>query len=330
MPPVYRLTEFTLNDMPDAVQLISDYRFKPFYFVHAVKNEKLSQLATRRLMHFLTGHESGGLGLRDSDGKIAAIACFEELHWDSKLLEVECGRIPFMILSGTVGEQAKQARVLLAEILANARKKGVEMINIRTSAYDFGLIHPLEDAGFRVMDNGMTALYHKSVYYYYLKKNLILRNYEDGDLPGVLEVLAGAYTEDRFHNDPRVPQEKADALYAAWVTNSCTNPGPDEVVMVAELDGKPVGFFQYQFVRDFSETTGINIHSCGMAAALRDRRGLGIYHSMLSKAIKTFVENGTIYGVTRIPFSIQPILKLTLRLGPSFIANDLTFHLWLD
>jgi hypothetical protein len=330
MPPDYRLTDFTLGDLPDAGRLISEYRFKPYYFVHSVKNDKLNELATKRLTHFLKKNESGGIGLRDDDGNFKAFAGYEELTWDTKLLDINCARIPFIFLSGDIGEQSKQARMLLAEIIAKAKSKGVQLINARTSAFDFGLIHPLEDAGFRVMDNGMTALYHKSVEYHYLKKGLILRDYQDGDLPTVLEILAGAYTEDRFHNDPRIPGGKAEELYAAWVTNSCTNPGKDEKVMVAEFEGKPAGFFQYQFVRDFSETTGIHVHSCGMAAVVQDRHGLGIYHSMLSEAIKIFIEAGTIYGMTRIPFSIQPILKLTLRLGPSFIANDLTFHLWLD
>jgi L-amino acid N-acyltransferase YncA len=204
------------------------------------------------------------------------------------------------------------------------------MLSIRTSAHDFGLIHPLENAGFRLMDNGMVAIYHKSVYFEYLKKGLTLRDYQDGDLPAILQIIADAYEDDRFHNDPRISHEKAEALYAAWITKSCTDPGKDEHVMVAEFDGKVAGFFEYQPVHNLSEVTGIHVHSCGLAAVRRDRLGLGIYHSMLSNAIKTFVELGSPYGMTRIPFSIQPILKLTLRLGPSFLVNDLTFHLWID
>ncbi len=330
MPPKYKLTRFVLDDMPKAEKLISNYRFKPYYFVHSVKNEKLNLLASRRLIHFLSGHKNGGLALYDASGDLAAVAGWEELPWDGKFLDAGCGRIQFMMLSGDITDQARQARFLLDEIIAAARRNGIEMLSIRTAAYDFGLIHPLERDGFRVMDNGMTALYHKSVQFDYLKKGLILRYYEEGDLPTILDILAGAYTDDRFHNDPVITTEKADKLYEAWVTNSCTRPGRDEKVMVAELDGEVAGFFQYQLVRDFSEVTGIQIDSYGMAAVRRDRRGLGIYHSMLSRAIQLSIDSGTTYAMTRIPFSIQPVLKLTLRLGPSFIANDLTFHLWLD
>jgi len=330
MPSSYKLVDFTLDDLPGAEKLISENRFKPFYFVHSVKNEKLNILATQRLSHFLSSNKNTGLALRNGKGDIAALAGFHLLDWDTSILGVGCGRIPFMMLSGSVGEQAMQAREMLPKIISDAKAKGVEMIMTRTPAFDFGLIHPLEDAGFRVMDNGMTALYHKSVEYDYLKKDLELRPYREGDLPAILEILAGAYVDDRFHSDPRIPQDKAEALYAAWVTNSCKNPGRDEEIMVADLLGEIAGFFQYQPVHDFSEITGIKIHSCGIAAVRRDRHGLGIYHSLLSQAIKVFIELGSVYGMTRIPFSIQPILKLTLRLGPSFIANDLTFHLWLD
>lgn len=330
MSSKYKLVDFTLDDLPGAAKLISENRFKPFYFVHSVKNEKLNILATQRLSRFLSSDKNAGLALRDDKGDFAALAGFHELDWDTAILGVGCGRIPFMMLSGTVEEQAIQAKEMLPKIIADAKEKGIEMIMTRTAAFDFGLIHPLEDAGFRVMDNGMTALYHKSVEYDYLKKDLILRPYLEDDLLPILEILAGAYVDDRFHNDPRIPQEKAEALYAAWVTNSCKNPGPGEEIMVADLKGEIAGFFQYQPVHDFSEITGIKIHSCGIAAVRRDRHGLGIYHSLLSQAIKIFIKLGSVYGMTRIPFSIQPILKLTLRLGPSFIANDLTFHLWLD
>ena len=330
MPHKYHVESFDLSALHKAEELIDGYQFKPFYFVQAVKNEKLNILATREIQRFLSSPKNEAFGLTDNDGKLVALAGVGPLDWDTEILGIACGRIPFFILSGPYDDRSGQARALLMELLGYARRLDVEMLSIRTSAHDFGLIHPLEDAGFRVMDNGMVAIYHKSVYFEYLKKGLTLREYRDGDLPEILEMLSGAYEDDRFHNDPRIPKEKAEALYAAWVTNSCMNPGKDEKFMVAEFEGKPVGFFQYQFVRDFSETTGIYIHSCGMAAAVQDRHGLGIYHSMLSRAIKIFIEAGTIYGMTRIPFSIQPILKLTLRLGPSFIANDLTFHLWLD
>jgi hypothetical protein len=330
MPHRYHVKSIALGDLHIAEQLISDYRFKPFYFVHSVKNEKLNTLATRRIQRFLSTPKNEAFGLTDKEGKLVALAGVEPLEWDSEILGVICGRIPFFMLSGDNEDQARQGRALLTELLGYARSLDIEMLSIRTSAHDFGLIHPLEDTGFRIMDNGMTAIYHKSVLFDYLKKGLILRHYQDGDLPDILELIAGAYEDDRFHNDPRIPYEKAEAIYSNWISKSCTNPGPDEHVLVGEYEGKVNGFFQYQLLHDFSEATGIHVHSCGLAAVKRGREGLGIYHSLLSRAIKIFIEEGSPYGMTRIPFSIQPILKLTLRLGPSFLVNDLTFHLWLD
>ena len=281
MPHRYHLITFDLGSLHTAEELIDSYKFKPFYFVQAVKNEKLNILATRSIQRFLTAPGNEGFGLTDKDGKLVALAAVGPLEWDTEVLGIVCGRIPFFILSGTYEDRSRQARALLTELLGYARRLDIEMLSVRTSARDFGLIHPLEDAGFRIMDNGMSALYHKSVVFDFLKKGLILRDYQDGDLPAILVIISGAYEDDRFHNDPRIPNEKAEALYAAWITNSCTNPGRDEQVMVAEKDGKISGFFQYKLVHDFSEATGIQIHSCGLAAVRRDRSGLGVYHSML-------------------------------------------------
>jgi hypothetical protein len=47
---------------------------------------------------------------------------------------------------------------------------------------------------------------------------------------------------DRFHNDPEITRDTADALHAAWVENAVhgkTGCG----VITAEVDGEPAGFF---------------------------------------------------------------------------------------
>jgi hypothetical protein len=99
-------------------------------------------------------------------------------------------------------------------------------------------------------------------------------------------------------------------------------------VLIAERNGVIKGFFQYQYEPEFSDATGIKLFSYGPAAVVRDRTALGAYYSLLSFAISDSIVRGGTYAMTRIPFGIQPILKLTLRLGPSFMTNDLTFHHW--
>ena len=54
-----------------------------------------------------------------------------------------------------------------------------------------------------------------------------------------------AVATDRFHADPVLPKVKSSELYAKWLVNSCNDPSSE--VLVAEIDGKPVGFQHLQY-----------------------------------------------------------------------------------
>ncbi|MFH1676848.1 MAG: hypothetical protein ABIC40_07470, partial [bacterium] len=110
--------------------------------------------------------------------------------------------------------------------------------------------------------------------------------------------------------------------------NCSMSPKYQEWVLVADRNGVNKGFFQYELNKEFTDATGTGLFSYGPAAVMRDRTALGAYYSLLSFAINDSIMRGGTYAMTRIPFGIQPILKLTLRLGPSFMTNDLTFHHW--
>jgi hypothetical protein len=343
--------------------LANSYEFKPYFYVSAAPDEGLNKIFVGRLTRFLARCQAkpdqcAFLTALDESGKLVGFIGVAVLDFDSAVLGTPSGRIPFCVIAPSVNpgssrftpemplhEAYRLARPVADEILASAlqwlREQEIVFTNVRTAALELPLIHALESAGFYLIDNGITAFYHKDNAPKYEKSGYDIRLFADKDLPTVQQIMRGAYTQDRFHLDPRIPNRAAEELYQLWIEHSATSPKDQEWVLIAERSGSgPVstevgtkaavikGFFQYQYEHEFSEATGIGLFSYGPAAVVRDRTALGAYYSLLSFAVNDSIMRGGTYAMTRIPFGIQPILKLTLRLGPSFMTNDLTFHHW--
>jgi hypothetical protein len=313
--------------------LADSYEFKPYYFVSAASGEGLSTILGNRVKKFLARtsdpKQAAFFVARSEGGGMSGFCAVEVLDFDSAVLKIPSGRIPYCV----TGPKDYDAARPIANALVNAamnwlRERDIVFTNIRTAALELPLIHAAEKAGFYLVDNGITALYHKDNAPKYEKSGYDIRLFAQKDLETVLEIMRGAYTHDRFHLDPKIPHDAAEELYQLWIHHCCTAPKDQEWVLIAERNGVIKGFFQYQYEPEFSDATGIKLFSYGPAAVVRDRTALGAYYSLLSFAISDSIVRGGTYAMTRIPFGIQPILKLTLRLGPSFMTNDLTFHHW--
>jgi hypothetical protein len=340
------------GELTDEIKSLADlYEFKPYFYVSAAPDEGLNKIFLDRLAKFLgncAGNPSraGFITARDEDGKLVGFVGVEVLDFDSAVLTIPSGRIPFCVVAPSHNPGSPRFNVdatdhhdsfaaahpIADELVAGALKwfqeREVVFTNVRTAALELPLIHSLEKVGFNLVDNGITAFYHKDNAPKYEKAGYDIRLFADKDLPTVLEIMREAYTQDRFHLDPNISHHAAEEIYQLWIEHSAKNPKDQEWVLIAERNGVIKGFFEYQYEREFSEATGIGLFSYGPAAVVRDRTALGAYYSLLSFAVNDSIMRGGTYAMTRIPFGIQPILKLTLRLGPSFMTNDLTFHRW--
>jgi len=327
------------GEINDEIGALADsYEFRPYFYVNAAPLDGLQKIFRDRIGRFLNlSNNQPDKALfviaRDESGKIRGFAAAQVLDFDTAVLKVPSGRIPFCVVGPSYKpadyfEAHPIAQALIAAALEWLEEHDIVFTNIRTAALELPLIHAIEGQGFYLVDNGITAFYHKDNFAQYEKSGYDIRLYADKDLPAVLEIMRGAYTQDRFHLDPKIPYEAAEELYQIWIESSCREPKENEWVLIAERKDTIKGFFQYEYNREFSEATGIGLFSYGPAAVVRDRTALGAYYSLLSFAVNDSIMRGGTYAMTRIPFGIQPILKLTLRLGPSFMTNDLTFHHW--
>jgi len=331
--------EIYSGDLTDEIGNLADaYEYKPYFFVTAASSEGLNKIFRARIGKFLAYSQSEPdraalFAARDESGALLGFAGVQVLDFDTAVLKIASGKIAFLVAGSCDMANYKKARPVADGLVAAGldwlKARGVVFTNIRTAPWELALIHACESAGFYFVDNGITGLYHKDNFTKYEKGGYDIRLFADKDLDKVLEIMRGAYTQDRFHMDPNIPHEAAEDLYQLWIRSCCKQPKEQEWVLIAERKKDIKGFFQYENNREFSDATGIGLFSYGPAAVVRDRTSLGAYYSLLSFAVDDTVMRGSDYAMTRIPFGIQPIMKLTLRLGPSFMTNDLTFHHWV-
>lgn len=79
-----------------------------------------------------------------------------------------------------------------------------------------------------------------------LRGNIQVRWAAPSDAEGAIRVAQHNFIYDRFHADPHIPPDTADALKAAWVSNYFRGQRGDQMV-IAEKDGQVVGFNQLLF-----------------------------------------------------------------------------------
>lgn len=200
----------------------------------------------------------------------------------------------------------------LAEAVAAARSQGVRLISARVDTA--GPTEALAAAGFNNIETLVT-----------LKKTLDLaggffmpkavRERKEGDDRPLVQLGHAAFTHDRFHADPKILDPIADALKGAWVENGLN--GRADVTLVAEHEGRPVGF-NLCLLR--GEEAFIDL-----IAVERRHQGKGLGTALVQAAIARFTGEARCITVGT-QASNTSSMKVYERCGFTKASEVLTFH----
>ncbi len=149
--------------------------------------------------------------------------------FESDILGVPVGR-----LSVAEGEQPQPHA--LAALADGWRADGVWLVACRLPEASGDAESRLAEVGFRRVETLVT--FRRTVTPVAAPEDVGLA--EETDIVACLEVAAAAFTFDRLHADPLVPDEAADRVRAAWVTNNLR--GRAAAPLVVRADGRAVGF----------------------------------------------------------------------------------------
>lgn len=103
------------------------------------------------------------------------------------------------------------------------------------------------------------------------------------DLAELRDLAARSHVDSRFYADPRIPRERCDALYAAWIERSVA--GWAATVKVATLEGRLAGYITCHL-----EAEGVG--SIGLIAVSEIAQGQGVGGILVADALRFFGDAG--------------------------------------
>jgi len=174
--------------------------------------------------------------IRSAQG-VRACAAWRVLDWDSEHLGCCAARLDMLLAGGWYRERTQLQLRVLTDVLRACRIDGVRHLTARVDSGDAAAVHALECAGFELIDCIQTMALEIADRFPQRHTDLVIRPFEIGDLADVLAIARASYVHDRFHADPAIPREAADALNEAWLLNACAGIGADHVVVVADREG---------------------------------------------------------------------------------------------
>jgi ribosomal protein S18 acetylase RimI-like enzyme len=109
----------------------------------------------------------------------------------------------------------------------------------KVPAVEIGAIHNLTRLGFRIVDVHVT--FSRKPASVHQASPIRVDDVQPGQVEAVLDIAETCFIYSRFHQDPLVSPRLANRIKREWITNY-TRKMRGEALLVAELDGVPVGF----------------------------------------------------------------------------------------
>lgn len=258
------------------------------------------------------------------------------LEFDSHLFAVPMARLaPLAHKEPWPGPQAlDQGQQVLAHLLAEAEKAGLEFISARTFCRDFLSAQVLEAAGFCMMDASVEWMVdlgglpgRKP-----LPAEMAIRPWQPEDQGPLMELAATAMCEleaysDRFAMDPRLRMQ-CRQMYRRWMENSLGGDQADQAMVLTQQD-EPQGFLTLKLPPSGQGHRSV----CGQVvinAIAPALRGRGLYHQLLQRGLGWLAKHGAAQARVRTKLSQQAVIRTFAKLGGRQVHADYTFHLWLD
>lgn len=260
---------------------------------------------------------------------IVGMVSLTRSDWDSQHFSIEMSKIDHLIAIGDYFESTHIKKRLLSSLIAKCSKELLLHISIRINKEDLSSIHALESQNFKLMDFLVTY----SIDLRKHQKNLIqskylIRSIKPDEISEIGKMAFDCFNEnilatDRFHADSTLSKIKSSKVYAEWVINSSKDPS--STVLVAEIDGKPIGFNVCTINSTLSNKIGLRIGTMALTAVDCYVRNKLVATSLLSAAIDWFTDKVDIIE-TGGQVSNYPIQKAWTSLGLEIVRSQCTFH----
>jgi ribosomal protein S18 acetylase RimI-like enzyme len=226
--------------------------------------------------------------------------------WLAGLMRRAVNRVAGPVVPGTEADATRALAALAAT-------PGFAYARVPTTDVSFG--HLLENAGFRLVDTGITL--EAATIAGTSRSMGETRLAHAGDATAVVEIARTAFRYSRFHLDPRIPTALANDIKREWAANYFRGQRGDHMV-VAERSGSVVGFLQLLAGKD-------GVLTIDLIAVAEAHRGRGLAADMIRFAARECGKPVRLRVGTQAANVAS--LRLYERLGFAVAATSHVFHL---
>ncbi len=201
---------------------------------------------------------------------------------------------------------------------------GVKLLIHRCSTDNIHFVHELEGQGFALMDTNLRyCLSLADIQITPAPGPARIRTCPNTQANKVAAVAGAAFASyvGHFHSDSMLDRAKCDALYVEWARNSCLDQNLANLVLVAEIRGKIVGFVTYKVIKP-------GVAEDVLSAVSPAVQGKGIRKALVIAGINWCKSQGLERieaGVNVNNYGIQRVLT---SLGFRVYTSSYTFHKW--
>lgn len=148
-----------------------------------------------------------------------------------------------------------------------------------------------------------------------------VRSAQPADERSVCGIAATAFTEDRFHRDPKVGTDAAERIKRAWVENFFKGQRGDRMLLAEGSDGSVAGFVQ---LLDLPDATVIDLIAVDPSA-----QGKGMGRALTEAVLDDSLERSREIRVGTQLTNTRS-LQLYTHLGFGIVASSHVLHLHFD
>jgi dTDP-4-amino-4,6-dideoxy-D-galactose acyltransferase len=197
------------------------------------------------------------------------------LEWDSRFFGHRIARVT----------TSRFDHDLVARILAWCDSHAIECLYFLADSADAATVRLAEDHRFRLVDVRLTLgrPLADGVEAGGTATGALIRPAGPTDVPALRAIARVSHRDSRFYHDGTFTAAQCDALYETWIEKSCS--GYADAVLVAELDGRPVGY-----VSCHRREAGVG--QIGLFAVAPETRGKGLGGCLLTHALRWFAAQG--------------------------------------
>jgi hypothetical protein len=307
------------DDLAGLEDLVDRYAFKAYRNYRVLPRK--AQTAVMRAEIAATLEHPDGLVLQVASDDGSAVAVARTLSWDSAFFGLPMARIDYLLAS-----DRQRVQPALAAALDAMRERGIRHVSARADVADIELTMRLESSGFRLMDSLVTYTTRPRKEPPNPVRDVgVIRDFRPDDADELVNIATEAYRgfRGRFHLDPDIANERADAFYVEWARQSVALAMADTILVSEGSDRRLLGFLAFRRREPVSSVGGVPVFGGGLGACRLDTPG----------AYAGLIRAGTVWaherdGVAECQTQNYnfPTIRIYEAVGAHYVRAEYTFH----